>query len=98
MSEVGRDRQALHCTAYDAAMDRLRIAVDQPGWVWRGALAMVALIVLLPIVLLVIIALVAGVIVFGGLALVAMLLQRARGALGRDNEGRENVRVVIRRE
>jgi hypothetical protein len=81
-------------------MDRLRIAVDQPGWVWRGAIGVVAFIVLLPIILLVVLALVAGVIVFGALALVAMLVQRARDMLGGGSaaDGRENVRVVVRRD
>jgi len=77
-------------------MQRLRvIAIDQPGWVWRGALWVMSLILLLPIVMLVVIALLAGVIVFGGLAVASMALQRARGFFGGDG-GRENVRVIER--
>jgi hypothetical protein len=77
-------------------MERLRvIAIDQPGWVWRGAFWVMALILLLPIVVLVVIALLAGVIVFGTLTLASMALQRVRGIFGSD-DGRENVRVIQR--
>jgi len=78
-------------------MSRLQImAMNQPGWVWRSALGVVALVVLLPLLLLVFLALLAGAIVFGMLAAVTMLVERVRGRLPR-HDGRENVRVIERR-
>jgi hypothetical protein len=79
-------------------MSRLQImAMDQRNWMWRSVLGVVVLVVLLPLLLLVFLALLAGAMVFGLLAGAAMLVQRVRGVLPR-SDGRENVRIIPRRE
>jgi uncharacterized membrane protein HdeD (DUF308 family) len=81
-------------------MTRLQImAMDQPGWVWRVALGVVAFIIVLPVILLVMLALATGVMVFGALALASMAARRVRDAFGlAKRDGRENVRVIVRRD
>jgi uncharacterized membrane protein HdeD (DUF308 family) len=80
-------------------MPRFQItAIDQPGWVWRAAIGVVVFIIALPLIVLVFVALLAGAIVFGMLAAIAMLWQRIRRLLpGVRHDGRENVRVIVRR-
>lgn len=73
-----------------------RIAMDQPGWVWRAALGVAAFIIALPLILLVIFALLAAAAVFGVLALIASVTTRIRTGFRRD--GRQNVRVVVRQQ
>ena len=74
-------------------------SIDQPwgAWVWRAAIGTVAFIIALPLILLELVALLAGAMVFGALALASMLRQRARRVFPR-NDGRENVRVIARRD
>lgn len=71
-------------------------AARQPSWVTRIAFLVFLLVVALPLLLLFLVALVLATIVFSVLALLAAGWRRFRGVLPR-HDGRENVRVVQRR-
>ncbi|HEX5691399.1 MAG TPA: hypothetical protein VFX76_15400 [Roseiflexaceae bacterium] len=93
------NRQHLHVASflrYDCTvMNVPRIAIDQPGWVWRAALGVAAFVVALPLILLVMLAILAATAVFAVLALASTLAGRVRSLFGR-SDGRENVRIVAR--
>lgn len=67
---------------------------SQPGWITRAALLTAFIIIGLPILLLALIALFAGIVVFGVLAALNVLMARLRGQFRSD--GRANVRVIQR--
>jgi hypothetical protein len=70
----------------------------QPSWVVRAALAVLFLVIALPVLLLMLLAIAAAMIVFVVLAFVNRVLTAIRAVFmpGRDDEGRENVRIVRR--
>lgn len=72
-----------------------RAVQSQPSWIARLAGAIIVLVIAVPFVLLVLLALLAGVVVFGALALVNVVVAWVRGVLPR-HDGRENVRVIRR--
>ena len=74
-----------------------RAASTQPGWLGRAVLLTFILVIAVPIFLLVALALLAAMAVFAVLFSVNYLAMKIRGALPK-RDGRENVRVIERRD
>ncbi len=78
-----------------------RLAASRPGWPLRIALLTFLLVLGLPIILLALVAILLASAVFAVLALAHRTIERfqgrGRGLLGR-RDGRENVRVIERRD
>jgi hypothetical protein len=81
----------------ERVMRGYRWAATRPGWVARAAALAFLIVVGLPILALVFLAILAAAVVFGVLAGADALLRALRGPK-RVEDGRENVRVIDRRD
>lgn len=77
-----------------------RFVAEQPSWVSRAAMTVFVLAILLPLLALALVAVALGTFAFlvlTGVARVVAFVRGLGGGLG-SGDGRENVRVIVRRE